>query len=101
MKVTAYDPKKDKEVMVGVYATASGIFTKTVSARHFMRKYNGYAIQTSVIEYLTSINCRTVRIKTNKESYIASFKRWKRDGIYKDYGHGEQCFYSIKFMTKE
>lgn len=101
MRIMTYDPRKDKEVIAGIYDTDAKIFTKTVTKRNLMRKEGGYGIQAEVMEDLYNRHCSIIKIKIGKKIYTLLFITWYLEGKFKNYGHGDQYFYPIKFMTKE
>lgn len=88
-----YDPKKNKKVLTGTYKNR--IFFKTVSARHFMFKEQGYGIQEAIIEQLKELGCQKVYIETSTKTYKTEFSDWLNKEI-KNYGHGNQRFLSVK-----
>lgn len=101
MKINTYDPRKEKEVFAGDFDTSTGVFTKIVTKRHYMLLEGGYGIQAEVMDGLSQVDCVMINIKTKDYIYSLPFKIWYEQGNYKNYGHGEQCFYPIKFMDKE
>jgi len=100
-RINTYDPRKDKEVFAGVYESNTGTFVKTVTKRHYMIKEKGYGIQIDVIDYLKNCGCKEIKIKTKKETYSVDFDRWVNQGKLKNYGHGLQIFFPVRFMNKE
>lgn len=101
IKINAYDPKKDKEVFAGVYDTNNRTFIKTVTKRHYMIKEKGYAIQAEVMDMLNRWGCQKIIIKTKTKIYSVKFNMWYKSGTVKNYGHGDQNFFPVKFMKEE
>ena len=101
MKFMAYDSKKEKKVIAGTFDKDTHTFIKRVTKKHYMIKEGGYGIQVHVMDDLSWAGCVMIIIKTSKVTYSLPFKIWYEQGTYKNYGHGEQCFYPVKFMNKE
>lgn len=101
MKIEIFDPGKNKNIVAGLWDANTRTFIKKVTKKHYMIKEGGYGIQARLIDDLSWAGCVMIKIKTNKETYSLPFQTWYDNGTYKDYGHGEQCFYPVKFMTKE
>ena len=97
-KLLAFDPDKKKEVSCG--DLADGVFTKKVSAKHFMRVVNGYGIQECVFAKLQAENVRMVAIKETHTGkvYEAALQVWLEHGRVMDYGSGGQRFLSLKYL---
>jgi len=101
IRLKAYDPKKDKEVFVGVYMQHTATFVKNVGKKHFMILEQGYAIQEEIMDNLKRWGCKKIELRTKKSIYTVLFETWYNYGNKKDYGHGSQIFFPIKMMKKE
>ena len=101
IRLKAYDPKKDKEVFAGLYISDTSTFVKNVTKRHFMILEAGYGIQIEVMDNLARWGCKRIEIRSKKSVYTVLFETWYKQGKRKNYGHGEQIFFPVKFMTKE
>lgn len=101
MKIKTYDPKKDKEIVAGDFDADTGVFTKTVTKRHFMIREGGYAIQVEVMDILSRWECKQIIIRSKTKTYKVLFDIWYKNGTVKNYGHGDQSFFPVKFMNEE
>lgn len=100
IKVTTFDPHKDKSVFVGKIIGDS--FFRTVSNNHFMVKEGGYGLQDDVIKSLLSYGINKVIITTKSGTrHISNFIDWVKYGHKKDYGNGEQVFLNTKFCKTD
>jgi len=88
-KITCYDPKKDKTVLVGTLYGDK--FVKQVTSNHFMKIEQGYGIQEIAIQILKERKCVSVIIISPTHTYETSFQDWL-DAPIKDYGNGPQRF---------
>ncbi len=90
-----WDKKKGKIVVVG---TLEGtVFTKIVSAKHFMVIEEGYGIQSYTLIQLLEAGCKIIEIITKNGRWRSELKQWiELPG--KDYGHGLQSFLPVRKM---
>jgi len=101
IRLNAYDPKKDKEVFAGIYNAETKTFVKNVTKRHYMILEVGYGIQLEVMDNLARWGCKKIEIRTKTLIYTVLFETWYKQGNHKNYGHGEQVFFPVRFMNKE
>ena len=91
--IHTFDPKKKKKVVCGTYD--GYVFTKKVSNKHYMINESGYGIQEDAIKHLIELECKRIKIITQKgNTYIFSFETILAMPI-KDYGHGKQRFLNV------
>lgn len=99
MKLLTFDPKKNKQVLVGELIVDT--LFREVDPKHFMRVLQGYGIQEVAFEEIVRRGVIKIVLKelgTNKR-WEARVKDWVEHGRVADYGHGKQRFLSVKFMT--
>ena len=99
VKITAFDPRKGSHVLVGVLK--NGVFTKHVTAKHFMRIVGGYGIQELAFQELLEAKCQTVIIINETESYVSPIQNWIEHGKVMNFNSGNQRFLSLKYMQKK
>lgn len=101
MRITTYDPKKNKEVFVGTLI--GNVFIRKVSSKHFMRILQAYGIQKDVVEKLNRLDCEYVLFETNRRKLLSAFNQWLgEDSKTLDFGHGKQVFLPVnKMINKE
>ncbi|GGK31713.1 hypothetical protein GCM10010965_25700 [Caldalkalibacillus thermarum] len=92
-------PVKVKGKVIGY--TEKGVFIKPVkSSRHYFEKYDGYAVQASVVPTLRRRNVHTIRlIEDGTREYTISLADFLRHGKLVDYGHGEQIVCPLEYWT--
>lgn len=96
--VYIYDEAKRRRVKIG---TIRGhVYFKVVKPGHFFRLYQAYAIQKHTLFDLKRKGVKTIQIITAREVYESNLEAWLSDNaIIKEFGHGDQVFLPIKFMT--
>lgn len=98
MTIYTFDVGKNKDVFCGV--VEKDIFKRVVDNKHFMVKYGGYGIQKDVLSKLVLYGVRFIEITTKKKTkYKSTIGSWVSKGKVGKFGHGEQVFLNIKFMT--
>lgn len=99
MKILTWDPKKKKTVLSGYFE--DGVFHRHVEARHFMRKFQAYAIQEDVIQKLMELKCRLIILHTHADKLESLFDNWLAPDIrVMDFGWGKQRFMPVKRMKR-
>jgi len=98
MKITTFDPKKNKMVTVGILKDR--VFTKKVNKNHFMVKEQGYGIQQDVLEKLMIAGCDKITLKTKTKTYCNYLSDWITKGNLENYEHGPQVFLNKKYYTE-
>mgnify|MGYP001611760595 FL=1 len=71
-----------------------GVYSKRVqSSKHFMRRMNGYAIETSILDDLSKMGCKEIRIfETESETiYSVSFQTFMDKSVAIDYVSPQRC----------
>lgn len=91
MKIFAFDPKKNRQVLAGEYSSEEKTFYKKVTAKHFFIKLKTYAIQETIINQLLLLGCETIVIISKNKQYISTLQNWLNSPVY-DFGHGKQFF---------
>ena len=98
-KFEVYDPKKGKQVFVGMIDGDTLI--KKVKPKHFFVKTQSYGIQESALQKLLEQGGRRVLIREESGRKLsAPLKVWLEKGKVKDWGHGEQRFLPIELMVE-
>lgn len=96
MPIYTFDPKKNKNVVAGLYEADSGMFIKKVNKHHYMILEKGYGLSEEVVQQLIALDCKKIRIITEKQKMVYEFNF---DCILikpiKNYGHGNQRFLQI------
>lgn len=102
VKILTYDPKKAKQVLAGTI-DKNNVFIKKVTAKHYHRKLQAYAIQEEVLLELSEKGVKKVRILSPKNTYETRLSDWLNGTRYvfiRDYGHGKQRFFPVCRMKK-
>ena len=89
--IYTYDPKKNREVLTGIYDEFTLRFTKEVKPEHYMIKEKGYGIQEDIIQELILLGCEQIRFISKTKIIDFPFELVLEKPI-KNYGHGEQRF---------
>ena len=83
----------------------NGIYYKEVSyKKHYMKIYAGYGIDREIVDdHEMQANCELIRLRETdtKRIYEASYDTFMTRSIEKDWGHGRQCFLSLKYWILE
>jgi hypothetical protein len=99
MKITTYDVKKGKTVLAG--ELENKVFTKKVTSKHFMRKFQAYGIQEDVIQQLWEKGCDKIVIQTSTVVWESPMHVWLQPNIkVMDFGHGKQRFLTLSYMKR-
>lgn len=100
-KLTTYDPKKHKTVLVG-YIDGTTLKMKKNRKKHFMRVVDGYGIQADALYQLKDLGIDKIIIEESDTgiSWQSSPDKWRMLGRLADYGNGKQYFLSTKYMAK-
>ena len=97
--MTAYDPRKDKNISVGQYDEETKTFKRQVKPEHLLKKWNAYGIDSGVVSQLDALGCETVLIYTEDNILKSEFRKWKSTNAHRfDFGNGEQMFLGVEFM---
>jgi hypothetical protein len=99
MKLLCYDPKKNKQVLVG--ELIGNTLFRDVEPEHFMRIVQGYGIQEVAFQEILKKEVKFIILKethTDKR-WKADVETWKKKGKVADYGHGKQRFLSLSYMN--
>jgi len=92
-----YDPQKNRSVHAG--QIKGDTFVKNVTAKHYMRIFDGYGIQKTILENLQKKGINKILIKTsNNRQLETTVNNWIENGIERDLGHGRQIFLPIKYI---
>jgi len=98
-RVTTYDPKKQKHILAG--HIDGNTFIKKVTARHFFRMLQAYAIQEDVIQRLIENGISKIKIISHTLTYESHISEWiNGHALIRDYGNGLQRFLPIHYMEK-
>ncbi len=99
------DKTKGFKVLVGYISDLkhSGqglVFTKNVKPNHYVIKFDGYGIQSTVFDRLERAGVSTISINRpdTYELWTCPLEAWKNYGITGDLGHGKQVFLSLEKM---
>lgn len=98
MKLLTWDPRKNKEVLVG--EIIGDTLFRDVTSKHFMRVVDGYGIQESALTKLQIGNITKIVIKETDsgKQWESKVSDWTEHGKSADYGNGKQRFLSLKYM---
>lgn len=98
MRITlyTYDRKKDQNITAGTIN--DNVFYRKITPKHFVRKYQGYAIQQDVFKRLRPYKCNDIVFVKGKTQLKSSLVQWEQFGITDDLGHGLQVFLPEKYM---
>ena len=98
MKLTAFDPGKNKYVLCG--EVVGDTLFRWVKPEHFMRVLQGYGIQEVAFQKIMMEGLKKIVLKEEKteQRWEADVETWKLNSKIADYGHGKQRFLSLKFM---
>jgi hypothetical protein len=91
IKLTSFDPKKNKWMFAGKFDFDTFVFHKKVNNRHFMVIENGWGVSEDVVQQLIQLDCKYIFIETKKKEYKFPFQELFKQPI-KNYGHGNQRF---------
>jgi hypothetical protein len=99
MDIITFDKRKNKKVLAGRIENTT--FIREVNpSKHFIKNFNGYAIQSEVFQQLQRLNVRSIRFVENTGRQLAvSLDGFISNGISFDYGHGHQIACDVKRMT--
>lgn len=97
-KVYCYDPKYNKYMKMG--HKIGDIFIKSVEAKHFMLKVNGYGLQADAFDNFRKNGITRIRVHEvhTGNTYMSHVDEWDVNGKRADYGRGRQIFLSLKYM---
>lgn len=105
MKLHAYDPAKQKLVLVGQWSIEESALIRDVDQDHFMNVVQGYGIQEVAFQKVLSIIPKIKYIIFNEvytgDRLTADIPTWLEHSKVMDFGHGKQRFLSVKFMKRE
>ena len=99
MKILTFDPKKNKQVLVG--ELMGNTLFRDVEPEHFMKVLQGYGIQEVAFQEVLKREVKFIILKethTDKR-WKADTEVWKNKGRVADYGHGKQRFLSLSYMN--
>lgn len=94
--------KNNKGQDIGWYK--DGIFRKKVKeSKHLLRLVDGWGIDRTVLDKLSTLGCQAIRIKCTETNtiYAISFDDFMDNAVQRDFGAGEQCFVSRKYFSTE
>lgn len=97
-KIYITDPGKKKKVLAG--ELNGFIFSKKVKPIHFMYKYNGYGIQSELIEQFLKSGVTNIHILLSDHFLASTPSDWWEKGQIDNAGNGDQIFLNIDLMTK-
>ena len=98
--VKTFDTRRRMTVSVGCYDRESKIFTKRVELKHKLRLFNGYGIQSKVLQGLKDMGCEWVRLIQPEKSFLNPISAWL-GGKEIDFGHGPQRFLTEYQLIEE
>lgn len=80
----------------------NNVFTKKVNkSKHFMKIYNSWGIDKSVINQLNDDTLIIYIDEKLQTSWLTDKKTWVNNCLEKDWGHGVQLFLDEKYFTKK
>lgn len=78
-----------------------GVYRKVVNReKHLMRIFNGYGIDSSILERIIEEGCREIRVKETDTGNILSTtpESFMENGVGRDFGDGSQVFLPLKYF---
>lgn len=78
------------------------LIKKVDRKKHLYRKYNGYAIQSEILSYLTNNDVRYVKVEEidTGDVYLTNTENYQNFGIIINYGYGEQVVLPLSYFKK-